>query len=72
MNALTFKVYEFDGHNYNELGTVLHEDTLSRIAKRLSQAELNTLFVQTLFNDEPCHRDCKKGEFYIAPLKTWI
>lgn len=65
--SLTFKIYEKISDNYNELGTVLHESTLSKIAHNISAQEMSKLYVEAVTEASE-----SSGEFYVAPLSTWI
>lgn len=68
---ITFKIYEKDASDaYKELGTVLHESTLHRIAAHMKKSELSQLFVETYKDGQPVQRT-PKGKFCIAPLATW-
>lgn len=68
---ISFKIYEKDQDELTELGTVLHESTLFRIAKHMGKKELNKLFVEAYRDGKPVEKGLKKGQISIAPLSTW-
>lgn len=53
MNTLTFKVYESTGGTLVELGTVLHEVTLIKMAKMLNKKEVERFYIESYRNGQP-------------------
>lgn len=64
---LTFKIYQKKSERrYVELGTVLNESTLIKIASRATADELKFLFVEVYKDDDNINSE--KG---LYPLMSW-